>query len=62
MTLQTPGCKQVSYPSKPKNIDRLYFSGQRLMPPGGLPAALITGRQAAQYLCRGYKTVFQGEI
>ncbi|WP_040213188.1 phytoene desaturase family protein [Clostridium polynesiense] len=62
MTLMPPGNKLVSYPCKPENIEGLYFAGQRLQPPGGMPVALITGRQAAQYLCRDYDVVFQGNI
>ena len=49
-----------NYPSKPENIQNLYFAGQRLMTPGGLPVALTTGRTAVQYLCRDTNTIFQG--
>lgn len=62
MTMTQPGQKLVSYPCKPTSIDRLYFAGHRLMPPGGLPTALITGRQAVQYLCRDTGTMFQGSM
>ncbi len=32
-------------------MERLYFAGQRLIPPGGLPIALVTGRAAVEKLC-----------
>jgi phytoene dehydrogenase-like protein len=60
MSIVGKGEKMESYPTKPESISRLYFAGQRLMPPGGLPAALDTGRRAAQYLCLDTDTVFQG--
>jgi phytoene dehydrogenase-like protein len=62
MTLMPPGFKQISYPSKSKNIDHLYFAGQRLQPPGGMPVALSTGRQAAQYLCKDNDVVFRNKM
>lgn len=50
------------YPAKPGSIRNLYFAGQRLVIPGGLPVAAETGRLAAQYLCRDTGTVFQGTL
>lgn len=50
---------QYNYPQKVKNIDGLYFAGQRILMPGGLPIAVYTGRLAAQYLCRDNKTEFK---
>jgi phytoene dehydrogenase-like protein len=49
-----------SYPLKAESIGNLYFAGQRLSPPGGLPMAVETGRRAVQYLCRDRGAVFQG--
>jgi phytoene dehydrogenase-like protein len=49
-----------SYPTKPEKIKNLYFAGQRLMPPGGLPAAAVTGRRAVQHLCLDTNSIFQG--
>jgi len=49
------------YPSVIKGLDNVYFAGQRIMPPGGLPPALMTGRTAVQYLCRDTKTLFISE-
>jgi len=56
------GSKMESYPSKPESIKNVYFAGQRIMIPGGLPVAAETGRKAVQYLCRDTDTVFQGNI
>ena len=58
MTKMFPGSRPVSYPFKSKNIDNVYFSGHRLMPPGGMPAAVVTGRTSAQYLCRDFNAEF----
>jgi phytoene dehydrogenase-like protein len=59
MTKTPPGNRRrFSYPSKVKSVRNLYFAGQRILPPGGLPVAVITGRKAAQYLCRDFGMVF----
>lgn len=50
------------YPCKPEGLRDVYFAGQRLQVPGGLPVALTTGRNAVQYLCRDTNTVFQDTI
>ena len=62
MTVTTPGSQRVTYPSKPTGMDNLYLAGQRLQPPGGLPVALHTGRQAVQHLCKDNQIVFQNRI
>lgn len=62
MSVMKPGFKRQSYPCKPASIDGLYFAGQRMTLPGGLPVAVTTGRTAAQYLCLDTHTVFQGEM
>ena len=59
MTVMEKG-RPVSYPSKPESIKNIYFAGQRLMVPGGLPIAAGTGRKAIQFLCKDTGTVFQG--
>jgi phytoene dehydrogenase-like protein len=46
------------YPVKSKTIRNLYFAGQRLIPPGGLPVAAETGRRAARRLCLDTGAVF----
>lgn len=62
MSFLGKGEKIKSYPSKSENIKNLYFAGQRLTVPGGLPVAAETGRKAVQYLCRDTDTVFQCKI
>jgi phytoene dehydrogenase-like protein len=62
MSVMGKGEKMKDYPSKPENIQNIYFAGQRLVPPGGLPVAAETGRKAVQYLCRDTDTIFQGNI
>ncbi|GHU26213.1 hypothetical protein FACS1894172_07310 [Spirochaetia bacterium] len=59
MTITPPGTKRVFYPCRLKHIGNLYFAGQRIMPPGGTPPAVSTGRTAVQYLCRDFGAVFQ---
>jgi phytoene dehydrogenase-like protein len=62
MSVIGKGEKMRGYPSKPEKIQSLYFAGQRLVPPGGLPVAAETGRKAVQYLCRDTDITFQGNI
>jgi phytoene dehydrogenase-like protein len=62
MTEMGKSKREKDYPSKPDSIKNLYFAGQRLMPPGGLPVAAVTGRTAAQHLCKDTNTVFQGNL
>jgi phytoene dehydrogenase-like protein len=61
MTEMTPGMKMMDYPAVIKGLSGLYFAGHRMMPPGGLPVALLTGRKAVQYLCRETGTLFVSE-
>ena len=51
--------KMKTYPGYSKSVKGLYFAGHRLMPPGGLPVALSTGRTAAQMVCRQFKMMFK---
>ena len=60
MTLTGKGASYQGYPITPEHIKNVYFAGQRISPPGGLPPAAETGRKAVQYLCRDMGTVFQG--
>lgn len=62
MSIIGKGEKMKGYPSKPEKIQNIYFAGQRLVPPGGLPVAVETGRKAIQYLCRDTGTIFQDNI
>ncbi|MCL2111993.1 MAG: NAD(P)/FAD-dependent oxidoreductase [Clostridiales bacterium] len=59
MILKEPGDKMKRYPGHSENVNGLYFAGHRLMSPGGLPVALISGRQAAQLVCRQFGEVFR---
>lgn len=47
----TPRGKRITHNGRIPGIDNLYMGGQWLMPPGGLPAALVTGKWAVQRLC-----------
>jgi len=58
MTVQGPGDKVKNYPGFVKSVSGLYFAGHRIMPPGGHPSALASGRMAAQLVCRRFDTVF----
>ena len=62
MSMMEKGNNPEYYPSKPKSIQNVYFAGQRLRSPGGLPVAAESGRRSVQYLCRDTDTVFQGNI
>jgi len=55
------GMSMKSYPAVIEGLNGVYFAGQRMMPPGGLPIALQSGRTAVQYLCRDTGTVFASE-
>lgn len=61
MSVMKPGFKRQQYPCKPESISHLYFAGQRIMLPGGMPVAASTGRQAVQHLCLDQELLFQGE-
>ncbi len=52
MSVWEAGGKQYNYPQYLESVDGVYFAGQRLQMPGGLPIAVYTGRQAVQLLCR----------
>jgi phytoene dehydrogenase-like protein len=58
MTMIPPGSRRGSYPCRLKGVKNLYFAGHRMMPPGGMPVAVSSGRSAAQYLCRDFGVVF----
>ena len=59
MSITSAGDPIKIYPGLVKNVKGLYFAGFRLIPPGGVPAALLSGRRAAQMVCRQFKTVFK---
>ena len=59
MSVWKAGGKQFNYPVKlDKKIKNLYFAGQRIRMPGGLPLAAYTARLAVQELCKDTKTMF----
>ena len=59
MGIMKPGASAgLMYPGDCKNISGLYFAGHRMMPPGGLPVALASGRTAAQLICRQFDVEF----
>jgi phytoene dehydrogenase-like protein len=62
MTTLGRGEKRHTFPLKSQTVKSLYFAGHRITLPGGMPLAAFTGRQAAQYLCKDEKAVFQGEM
>ncbi|MGP1604563.1 MAG: phytoene desaturase family protein [Treponema sp.] len=58
MSVWKAGGAMFVYPAKSKSVNGLYFAGQRMMMPGGLPIAAATGRIAVQYLCRDNGVIF----
>jgi len=60
MGIMNKGDKQAQYPGFLDSIKGVYFAGHRMMSPGGLPVALISGRQAAQLVCRQFNAAFKG--
>ena len=61
MTEMLPGMKMRTYPPVISGLSGVYFAGHRLMPPGGLPPALLSARTAIQHLCRDTNTLFVSE-
>jgi len=59
MSISGIGDKMSAYPGFSKNVSGVYFAGHRIIPPGGLPAAVFTGRMAAQMVCRQFKVLFR---
>ncbi|MCF0242223.1 MAG: NAD(P)/FAD-dependent oxidoreductase [Treponema sp.] len=50
--------KQYNYPQE-CSIKGVYFCGQRIMMPGGLPIAVYTGRRAVQLICKNWGEEFK---
>ena len=50
--------KQLAHNGQIKGLDNLVLSGQWLQPPGGLPIALITGKDTIMRLCKKVKKEF----
>jgi len=47
-----------SCPCTLEDTKGVYFAGHRVRLPGGLPSALVSGRDAAQMVCRQFDAVF----
>ena len=58
MSVWQKGGKQRNYPQTLDTVFGVYFAGQRIQMPGGLPIAVYTGRQAVQCLCRDFGDEF----
>ena len=61
MTEMKPDMRNEPYPPTIDGLGGVYFAGQRMMPPGGLPTALITGRIAVRRICLDTNMQFVGE-
>ncbi len=58
MSVWEKGGKQCNYPYFLESCLGVYFAGQRIRMPGGLPIAVYTGRQAVQCICRDFGEEF----
>jgi len=61
MTAIKPNMDFNAYPASIDGLTGVYFAGQRMMPPGGIPPAAMSGRTAVQTLCRDTGTLFISE-
>jgi len=57
--LQTPRAERLFLRGQIKKVKHLYMAGQWLMPPGGLPIAVLTGRWAIQRICKAEKMAWR---
>ncbi len=51
--------KELSHSGKINGLDNIWLSGQWLQPPGGLPTALITGKDTIMRICKQEKVDFK---
>ncbi|MDZ4179981.1 MAG: NAD(P)/FAD-dependent oxidoreductase, partial [Coriobacteriia bacterium] len=58
----TIGSKMMAHTGRIKGLDNFVLSGQWLQPPGGLPIAVVTGKDSIQRLCKKLKRPFVGEV
>jgi phytoene dehydrogenase-like protein len=59
MTDVTPEINmEEPYPPTIEGMEGLYFAGQRIMPPGGFPAAVVTAKIAVEQLCKDKEVAF----
>lgn len=56
--LPTVRGKMMAHSGEIQGLDNIFLSGQWLQPPGGLPAALVTGKDTIMRLCRREKREF----
>jgi len=59
MGIMSKGDKQKEYSGFLKSIKGVYFAGHRMTNPGGQPIALLSGRKAAQMVCRQFDVIFK---
>jgi phytoene dehydrogenase-like protein len=59
MGVMNKGDKQVQYPGFLDSVKNVYFAGHRMTSLGGLPVALVSGRTAAQLVCRQCNVTFK---
>jgi len=58
----TIGSKMMAHTGRIRGLDNFALSGQWLQPPGGLPIAVVTGKDSIQRLCKKLKRPFVGEV
>jgi phytoene desaturase len=56
--LPTLRSKEMSHSGRIKDLKNIFLSGQWLQPPGGLPVALITGKDTIMRICKDEKKTF----
>jgi phytoene dehydrogenase-like protein len=56
--LPTVGGKMMAHTGRIKGLKNILLSGQWLQPPGGLPVALITGKDTIMRLCKMKRQLF----
>ena len=61
MSAIKPNMDIKPYPAIIDGLNGVYFAGQRMMPPGGIPPAAMSGRTAVQHLCRDTGALFISE-
>ena len=54
MTVMQKGETNRQYPNKPESIRHIYFAGQRLTTPGGVPVALTSGARGGAVCMPGF--------
>ena len=58
MSVWKKGGGMTNYPQTLDSVEGVYFAGQRIQMPGGLPLAAYTGRLAVQKICRDFGVEF----